>query len=392
MNSPSSTAPHLAYDTRVDALAAAMRAELETGKEVSHSETHVAEFERVMARFGVQLAEAAGEQAQLQAALREAYEALSTYHLDHEEPEWLWGFVHSQHAPALHSLMRDAALAAGLKPEPRPIDVHDVTWEHRPQGFQWLRVALAEQQRDQGEQGETPEADFAVLHLSSHCLSLSLDANPFGDACLIPVFDLQLAQPGDQVWSALVFDVVAQGLLQRVVLRAHHAPVAAVLKRLAQAWAEPVFAQEASPEYGDVAFELAGDALTKLDWVNRDAQGQRADLDAAPQERLDLLPWPADEDIAAGTNAKASELPLRVMDTATAHDTQAKMPPYGRDTLIWRQVLGWQVNGPGLADDAVHITLDAPGVRKDFTGRSWPFTVQVVSDVLACTRLPDASA
>ncbi len=285
--------------------------------------------------------------------------------------------------------MRDAALAAGLVPEPRPIDVHEVTWEHRPQGFQWLRVALAElpAQDEQGEQ----EADFAVLNLSSHCPSLSLDANPFGDACLIPVFDLQLAQPGDQAWPTLTFDVVAQGLLQRVVLCAHHAPVAAVLKRLAQAWTEPVFAQEAAPEYGDVAFELAGDALTRLDWVNRGAQGQRADLDTAPQERLDLLPWPADEDIEAGQASPTREQRLRVMDRATAHDAKPKLPPYGRDALIWRPVLGWQADAPEQADDALRITLDTPGVRKAFTGRSWPFTVQVLSEVLACTRLPDAS-
>ena len=208
MNPLSRFLPHSAYDARVDALAAAMRAELEAGEEVSHTEANVAEFEQVMARFATQLAEAAGEQAQLQAALCEAYEALSTYHLDHEEPEWLWGFVHSQHAPGLHSLMRDAALAAGLQPELRPIAVHDVTWAHRPQGFQWLRVALAEQPAQDG-QGEPQEADFAVLNLSSHCPSLRLDANPFGDACLIPVFALQLTQPGDQAWPTLTFDVVA---------------------------------------------------------------------------------------------------------------------------------------------------------------------------------------
>ncbi len=85
MNNMSSIAPHLAYDTRVGALAVAMRAELETGGETSHTEANVDEFERVMARFGAQLAEAVGDQAQLQAALREAYEALSTDHLDHEE-------------------------------------------------------------------------------------------------------------------------------------------------------------------------------------------------------------------------------------------------------------------------------------------------------------------
>ena len=197
MNPLSRTMPHSAYDARVDAMAAAMRAELEAGEEVSHNEANVAEFERVMARFAVQLAEAAGEQ---QASLREAYDALSTYHLDHEEPEW--GLVHSQHAPGLHSLMRDASQAAGLAPEPRPIDVHEVTWEHRPQGFQWLRVVLAEQQLTQDEHGER-EADFAVLNLNSHCTGLRLDANPFGDACLIPVFDLQLTQPGDQAWPGV---------------------------------------------------------------------------------------------------------------------------------------------------------------------------------------------
>ena len=149
-----------------------------------------------------------------------------------------------------------------------------------------------------------------------------------------------------------------------------------------------MFAQAASREYGDVAFELAGDALTRLDWVNRDAQGQRADLDKAPQERLDLLPWPANEDIAAGTHANASGLPLRMMDRATAHDAKPKMPPYGRDTLVWRTVLGWHVDAPVQADDAVRITLDSPGVVKAFTGRSWPFTVQVMSEVLACGRLP----
>ena len=179
--------------------------------------------------------------------------------------------------------------------------------------------------------------------------------------------------------------------MQRVELRAHHAPVAIVLKRLAQAWAEPVFAQEAAPEYGDVAFELAGDALTRLDWVNRDAQGQRADLDTAPQERLDLLPWPADADIEAGQTSHTREQRLRVMDRASAQDTQPRLPPYGRNTLIWRPVLGWHADAPEQADEALRITLDTPGVRKAFTGRSWPFTVQVLGEVLACTRLPDAS-